>query len=232
MSFLKFTLITSDDVINILKPIEFDKNIIVDNIKTFQSAFIHESVCQYLKTIQDTDVPSNLKDLYGLQSYERLEFLGDSFMQWHAGLFVFMKYPDKDPGFLTTSRINMVNKRALNIFATKLGLKKFLCLIPDEKHPHVSEKIYSDIFESFLGSLVSVFGNSNEPGNFLLNVFSRFVTQELLEDDCNYKSQLLKYYHQQKWGHPQYKLVSQTKDTESGNIEFISAVLDHTHINI
>ena len=215
---MDFPLITPDDVINIIKPIQIDSQIIHQNMHLFQSAFTHESVLEYLKTHPDPRFNN-------VTSYERLEFLGDAFLQWTAGLYVFTKYTNANPGFLTTSRINIVNKHSLKTYVSKLGLKKFLCVVPDEKHPHINEKLYSDLFESFLGVLVYLFSTTTIPHDFVFRVFETFVTQELLEEDCNYKSLLLKYYHAQKWDHPVYKLISQVRDDSTGTMEFTSGVL-------
>lgn len=216
---MDFVLITTDDVLNILKPISIDPHIITQNLHLFQSAFTHESVIAFIKEHPDPRFNN-------VTSYERLEFLGDAFLQWAAGLYVFTKYTNADPGFLTTARINIVNKHSLRTYVSRLGLKKFLCVVPDEKHPHINEKLYSDLFESFLGVLVSMFSPATIPHDFVFRVFEAFVTQDLLEEDCNYKSLLLKYYHAQKWNHPVYKLINQVRDETNGTMEFTSGVLD------
>ena len=70
-------LITSDEVLNIL-----DKHNIQDykikDLSLFQKAFIHSSYCE-MKDYEDYTKPDNCLHLFK-ESYETIEFLGDSFL--------------------------------------------------------------------------------------------------------------------------------------------------------
>jgi len=61
-------------------------------------------------------------------SNERLEFLGDAILEFVASKEIFAKFPDKEEGYLTALRANLVNTVALAEVAKKLQLGPILFL--------------------------------------------------------------------------------------------------------
>lgn len=64
----------------------------------------------------------------GLQSNERLEFLGDSVLGFVTAEFLFKGNPDLPEGDLTRIRAALVCEQSLHEVAQKLELGKYLCL--------------------------------------------------------------------------------------------------------
>ena len=59
-------------------------------------------------------------------SNERLEFLGDAILEFVVSKELFNQFPDKEEGYLTALRANLVNTVALAVVAKKLDLGPFL----------------------------------------------------------------------------------------------------------
>ena len=59
-------------------------------------------------------------------SYQRLEFLGDSLLDMACELYLFHKYPGKDPQWLTEHKMAMVANQFQGALCVKLGLHRFL----------------------------------------------------------------------------------------------------------
>lgn len=86
------------------------------------------------------------------QSYERLEFLGDTLLSWMVSRHIFLKY-NLDEGKMSLLRASLIKKDALVNYTKKLGLEK--CLITGKGGEKLLNNagILSDIFESFLAAL-------------------------------------------------------------------------------
>jgi endoribonuclease Dicer len=65
--------------------------------------------------------PSNASAITGLPNYQRLEFLGDSLLDMVYVNFLFYRYPDKDPQWLTEHKMAMVSNRFLGALCVKLN---------------------------------------------------------------------------------------------------------------
>jgi endoribonuclease Dicer len=61
-----------------------------------------------------------------LPSYQRLELLGDSLLDMVCVNWLFYKYPDKDPQWLTEHKMAMVSNKFLGALCVKLKLHPFL----------------------------------------------------------------------------------------------------------
>lgn len=70
--------------------------------------------------------PSMPRVYAGGPSYQRLEFLGDSLLDMVCELYLFHKYPDKDPQWLTEHKMAMVANQFQGALCVKLGFHRFL----------------------------------------------------------------------------------------------------------
>ncbi len=61
-----------------------------------------------------------------IQSYERLEFLGDAVLNFTVASEIFRQNPDRDESFLTNLKSAYVNREYLHRLGKNLGLKKIL----------------------------------------------------------------------------------------------------------
>ena len=65
---------------------------------------------------------------YLRSSNERLEFLGDSVLDFVIVEYLFDKFPYKDEDFLTKLKIKLVNKKNLCYLGRKMGIEKMILL--------------------------------------------------------------------------------------------------------
>ncbi|KAK2746364.1 Dicer-like protein 1 [Myotisia sp. PD_48] len=85
--------------------------------------------------------------------YQRLEFLGDSLLDMVCVEYLFNRYPDRDPQWLTEHKMAMVSNQFLGFLAVKLGLHTHLQhnsgALPSQIANYASEvQIFEDKFDS------------------------------------------------------------------------------------
>lgn len=90
-----------------------------------------------------------------IQSYERLEFLGDSVLGLITSDYIFKNFPQYPEGELTKLRASLVCEKQLFEFSKSLELHKFVKLSRGEKHAggEFRASILSDIFESICAAI-------------------------------------------------------------------------------
>ncbi|CAG8637994.1 3067_t:CDS:2 [Ambispora gerdemannii] len=114
----------------------------------FQQAFTHTSHCNEVNNLKDP--PPIL-----LQSYETLEFLGDSILNFYTSLFIYHTFPDFAEGQMSKLKQLMVQESTLAQLSREIGLNQYLQLGAGEKKNQGRDKnsILADIFESFTAAL-------------------------------------------------------------------------------
>ena len=87
----------------------------------------------------------------GVESNERLEFLGDAMLSAVIAAHLFNKAPNGDEGYLTKMRSKIVSREHLNELGKDLNLVQFV----ESKVPiqHFGENIHGNIFESLIGAI-------------------------------------------------------------------------------
>jgi dsRNA-specific ribonuclease len=205
-------LISEQDIMQILS----QYNVKVDCIKRieyFRQAFTHKSYCK--KDIFPPNIleiarnelgnPKQLLDLFD-KSYERLEYFGDRVLKVIVSMYLFHRYPKQDEGFMTRLQTKLEDKKNLAIMSKEIGLGKYFIISKQIEliNGRNLEKIHEDVFESFIGALF--LSNGFEPCMFLIvNLLETLIDySEKLYCDNNYKDQLLRIHHQNKWIFPQY----------------------------
>ncbi|KAJ2898912.1 putative Dicer-like protein [Zalerion maritima] len=88
--------------------------------------------------------PSYQSDLYEkLPSYQRLEFLGDALYDMACVNFLFFRFPDADPQWLTEHKMAMVSNQFLGCLAVELGfhrhMKTFSAAVQKQKQVYAEE---------------------------------------------------------------------------------------------
>ncbi|KAL7941514.1 hypothetical protein V8C42DRAFT_348640 [Trichoderma barbatum] len=63
-----------------------------------------------------------------VRDYQRLEFLGDALLDMAVVDFLFRRFPEADPKWLTEHKMAMVSNQFLGCLCVKLGLHKFILL--------------------------------------------------------------------------------------------------------
>ena len=131
---------------------------IIESIKdteNFKQAFIHTSFLNELKLRGKTDLESVSENNAKLSSYETLEFLGDSVLNFYTSLFIYHKFPDYAEGQMSKLKQLMVQESTLAHLSREIGLGEFLQLGTGERNNRGAEKesILADVFESFVAAL-------------------------------------------------------------------------------
>lgn len=142
-------------------------------------------------------------------SYERLEFLGDSVLDLIIAEILFNKYPKKDEGFLTKIRAKLVKGDALSQFTISLGIDKLLELGEGKSNTAISKSILADVFESIIAAIYITRGYK-EAFAFVEKVINENINfNETINTLDNYKSALLEYTQAHKLPLPHYKVVTE-----------------------
>ena len=173
---------------------------IIENIKgtdLFQQAFLHTSYLNELKLKGSSEPELNSKS-NPKHSYETLEFLGDSVLNFYTSLFIYHKFPNYAEGQMSKLKQSMVRESTLAFLSREIGLGEFLQLGTGERKNGGAEKesILSDIFESFVAALYLEKGGKVVRHFLNLTVFTWVEGKENMTWD--YKSKLQEYCQAQK----------------------------------
>lgn len=231
--------ITVEFIENLLKTYKIDWKI--KDLKIYQHAMTHESYLKRQMTSSDIDKiwevikVNNLKPIdvtsfaipLQTESYERLEFLGDSIIHFAIADYLFKRYPNENEGFMTKLRNKIENRHHLSKLAESLNLIQYVLLsgsIEQTGGRELNYHIFEDTFEAFLGALyVDTNGNSELCKTFVINIIETNVDfANLIGNENNYKDELMKYCHKKKWPVPVYEHVDTVeKDKKKFNIHVI-----------
>ncbi|OGM86728.1 ribonuclease III [Candidatus Woesebacteria bacterium RIFOXYD1_FULL_40_21] len=88
-------------------------------------------------------------------SNERLEFLGDAVLEFIVSCEIYKKFPDKNEGYLTSLRANLVNTQNLAALALRLNVGEALYLSKGEEEGGGRENpsLLADTLEAIIGAL-------------------------------------------------------------------------------
>jgi ribonuclease-3 len=214
-------LMSKKDLFSILDKSGMDYSKTENKIKTmdiseFQIAFNHKSYCMYNIKISD-ELKQEAKDWsIPLQkiSNERYEFLGDSVIDLIIANYLFDRYPKEKEGFMTKLRTKLVCTKTLAKLSSYLNLTKFIVMskyVEDMCEGRDNPKLLENCFESFVGVTYKLFG-FDFCNDFVLSLIENvdlIDIGDLIENDDNFKDQLLRYCHKNFEGrNPVYKQLS------------------------
>lgn len=106
---------------------------------------------------------------------ERLEFLGDAILEYIVSKELYDRFPDKEEGYLTALRANLVNTVNLSVISQKLGVGDVLKLSKGEEETggRTNPSLLADTFEAILGALYIDQG---------LEIAEKFISKNILVD--------------------------------------------------
>src|SRR3990170_6074675 len=89
------------------------------------------------------------------ESNERLEFLGDAVLEFVVSKELYERFPDKEEGYLTALRANLVNTENLSRVAEKLrvGEELFLSKGEEDGGGRTNPSLLGDTVEALIGAL-------------------------------------------------------------------------------
>jgi ribonuclease-3 len=224
-------LMNKNTMQNILKKYGVYQNI--NNLDLYQDAMVHESyTISKIKEVCSRDNVKVVKNPDGCvllreRSYERLEFLGDAVIENIIVSYLYRRYPDQREGFLSTMKVNLVNRITLGHLAKVIGLHEYLIIgrtMDDLQNAREEDKILCDIFEAFIAAIYLDFNNDKHgflnsfisgagyqvAELFLINLIedesSQLDMTTFILDDRNYKNKIVKLIKRINKYNPEFRV--------------------------
>ena len=173
----------------------------VKDISLYLRAFTHKSA---------------LKKYTLTESFETLEFMGDSVLGFIITKMLFDRYEHEQEGFLTKARTKLVRGATLAHVARHLKLDQWVLM--DDKGSRngwmSNDKILEDVFEALVGAIYLDLGLLYAK-RFVLDIFNNpeIIDMEQLMIDDNFKDQLMRYCQQTKIQLPTYTVENHDSKT-------------------
>ena len=151
---------------------------------------------------------SNIKN-----HYQRLEFLGDSILNFIVSKYLIECFPKINEGDLTIRRSNIINRKSLSMCAKSINLDKYL--IKGLSINTITEKMLCDTYEAIIGAIMM---DSN------IEVTTDFVTDTLLRNKCkftiqtNFKGELIEHCIKKNIQMPKYITIQKEKKFQNKSI--------------
>ena len=144
-----------------------------NNINLLETAFTH------LSYANEHDV----------QSYERLEYLGDSVLQLVVSEYLYNNFTELTSGELSKYRSHLVSTKNLSCITKKLHFDKYIKI--GKALNSVSDALMADLFESVLASIY-LDGGINPAKEFILKhvVINKENVVNIYNQDRDYKTEL------------------------------------------
>lgn len=179
-------------------------NIKYNNISLYEQALTHTSYANE----------------QGLESYERLEFLGDAILELIISEYLY-KTTHNAEGVMTKMRSHYVCENALYEYSVKLGINEYIRLgrgqeEQDGKH---SKAIVADVFESFLAAMYLDAG-IDEVKKFIYKYVIPIIESDSLDFFQDYKSKLQEYVQTDKKS-LEYNIIKEEGPSHNKTFEVI-----------
>ncbi|AGH31200.1 RNAse III [Ostreococcus lucimarinus virus OlV5] len=168
----------------------------IKNLSFYQRAFTHKSALKEYEQFNE--------------SFETLEFMGDSVLGFIITKFLFDRYEERQEGFLTKARTKLVRSETLADIALKMGLNNMVLM--DEKGMrngwNNNPKILEDVFEALVGAIYLDLGLLHAK-EFVLRIYNNpnFIDLNKIMIDDNFKDHLMKYCQIMNVALPEYRVV-------------------------
>ena len=233
--------VTGNWIQNLLKRYGVYQNI--NNLVLYQQAFIHTSyTIPYVKEVclrDNVNIKPNPDGcmLLAEQSYERMEFLGDTIVDAIIGNYVYTRFQGCQEGFLSTMKKQLVSRWTLGYLSEKCGFGEYMVIsktLDDKQNGRADIKRLCDVFEAFIAAIYLDFNQDKHgflssfysgPGfqvaeKFIINLIEHEETYldmtALITDDGNYKIKLRNYYRRTRQTDLIYTVI--TEPGTSGDI--------------
>jgi ribonuclease-3 len=151
---------------------------------------------------------SALRELKCDLSYERLEFLGDSVVNFVVTRYLFERYPTSAEGFLTRIRTKLVSGASLAIMSEALQLPSFALMNSRalQQNWQNNDRIMEDLFESIVGAMYLDKGLPT-CRLFLTKILESEIDWDEIIVDTNHKDMLMRICQFKGWPMPVYVIV-------------------------
>ena len=142
---------------------------------------------------------------------ERLEFLGDAILEFVVSQELYKNFPNKEEGYLTSLRANLVNTVNLAEISEKLSLGKeiFLSKGEDEGGGRKNQSLLADTLEAIVGALYLDQGLKAVEEFIHLNLL-KDVGEKIKKPLKDAKSRFQEYVQSKSMPTPRYQVVEET----------------------
>ena len=185
------------------------------SIDNYKNAFVHKSIAKELNT----------------DSYERLEFVGDSVIGLIVAQYLFEKYPDENEGFLTKIRTKLVSSKGLSKFASIIKLDQYIKMNSKAmtQEWNKNQRILEDTFEALMGAFY--LDKGLEPcRKFLIKLIEKHTNDTELENDTNYKDILMKFLQSRNLKNPEY-IITHTNGPDHAKIYTVQININNRKVS-
>lgn len=148
---------------------------------------------------------------HGRKCNERLEFLGDSVLSLVVSRHLFTKYPELPEGELTKVRAALVCEKALDVFASKINLGKYLLLGKGEERMGGRQRssILADAFEAVIAA-VYIDGGFETANEYILKFIPETIEECRNVSFHDYKTILQEVIQKNPEEQVEYNLVEES----------------------
>lgn len=145
----------------------------------------------------------------GMKSYERLEFLGDAFLNFASADWLYRSHPEIAEGALTETRTRIVSRDPLAAVGRKLQLHDHLLSGKGMREAERgSERILSDLVEAVIGAILIDGGVTAAKAFVRRHVLPKEIVAASGNDtEKDSKTALLHWCQHHKLGQPFYELL-------------------------
>lgn len=149
---------------------------------------------------------------YSDENNERLEFLGDSVLNFCIAEKLFHTYPGYQEGTLTRMRANLVNAEVLAALAKKLEVNKYIKMGAGELHSGGADRksTLADAMEAIIAAIYldgGINACKEQIALWFCDTFIQTTSRGVQKDP---KTQLQEYVQAQKIDLPVYTILSET----------------------
>ena len=169
------------------------------NIRFYEQALLHKST----SIRSEKGRPLN---------NERLEFLGDAFLDAIVGDIVYKHFEGRREGFLTNTRSKIVQRETLNKLAVEIGLDK-LVKYSTRSSSHNSY-MYGNAFEAFIGAIYLDQGYERCKQFMEKKILKNYIDlDKMSRKEVNFKSKLIEWSQKTKM-EVSFELIEQFLDQD------------------
>ena len=167
---------------------------------------------ELLRTALTHSSYANERHSSACESYERLEFLGDSILGYVTAEFLYRHEPSLPEGRMTRLRAELVCEQSLHRVALHLGLGAYMRLGRGEEHTGGRERpsILADMVESVIAAMYLDSGSLEEPRRFILAQILKDAEIGDAHRSADYKTELQELVQRKANQHIAYELVGES----------------------
>ncbi len=154
---------------------------------------------------------SSFAHIHKKKDNERLEFLGDSILNFVVAEQLVLGHKTFTEGNLSKVRANIVSTNSLYETCFDFKINKFAFFSFDKKSGLVGRKIYADIVEAIIGAIY-IDGGMVEAKKFILRILGNKLTNVSIDSVYkeDVKTSLQEYVQKYKLGTVEYILLEKT----------------------